>query len=738
MTMTTSNPSSTSIPSPPVARPSDRDPWLATFVRRSAKVVIAVLLVAAGFWLGASVRPTYEATRSGAASHTTPGSGEQPVAAYWTCSMHPQVHQPGPGKCPLCGMDLIPAAAEADARPAKKVKYACSMFCVPPVDKPGKCPVCGMDMVPVEEEGQTGAETAADGAPPRITLSATALRLAQVRTAPVERRFVEKELRMIGKVEFDETRVKSITARVGGRLDRLFVDYTGVPVREGDHLVYLYSPELLAAQEELIQALRAFESSRSTPEADTGYQQSLEAARTKLRLWGLTTDQVADIERRGTPSDHLTIFAPMGGIVIEKHAVEGAYVETGTAIYTIADLSRVWMKMDAYESDLAWVRYGQDVTFETEAYPGEAFRGRIAFIDPVLNERTRTAKVRVNVDNADGRLKPEMFVRATVRSKVSAGGKVLDTALSGKWISPMHPEIVKDAPGTCDVCGMPLVPAESLGYASADTTSAAPPLAIPASAPLTTGRRAVVYVELPDQPGTYEGRTITLGPRAGDHFLVVDGLREGELVVARGNFQIDSAMQILARPSMMHPDEGDPGSDERRRRQAEPPGKFQVNAAFAAAFDAILKDYLALQEALSHDRFGPIGRISDTLRASLNTVQTDELSSDARQRWLSLAEAIGKSVTGLSEAKDIEHARASFDGVSDGLISALRTFELPISRKLAVFHCPMAFNDRGASWIQDQEEAENPYFGSAMFRCGVLREQIEPRRGVDANGGGRP
>ena len=161
-------------------------------------------------------------------------------------------------------------------------------------------------------------------------------------------------------------------------------------------------------------------------------------------------------------------------------------------------------------------------------------------------------KVRVNVSNEDGRLKPEMFVRAIVKSNVAAGGRVLDASLAGKWISPMHPEIVKDQPGDCDICGMPLVRAESLGYVTAEPTDAAKPLIVPTSAVLLTGTRAIVYVQIPDaDKPTYEGREIVIGPRAGDFYLVKSGLNEGDLVVTNGNFKLDSALQISAKPSMM-------------------------------------------------------------------------------------------------------------------------------------------------------------------------------------------
>jgi Cu(I)/Ag(I) efflux system membrane fusion protein len=408
-----------------------------------------------------------------------------------------------------------------------------------------------MDLIPV-------AAAQAEVGPREISFSEEAIKLMEVETTSVERRFVTAEIRMVGKVDYDETRVKNITAWVAGRIDRLYVDFTGITVNKGDHTVEIYSPELISAQAELLATLQAAASIKpeSSDLMKSTTSATLEAAREKLRLLGLGKDQIDKIESSGKTLTHITIYSPMGGIVIQKHATEGTYVSTGTPIYTVADLSRLWVKLDAYESDLVWIRYGQEVEFTTEAYPGEVFKGRISFIDPILNDKTRTVKVRVDVDNPQGKLKPEMFARAIVRSGLAKGGKVMAPEMAGKWICPMHPSVVKDQAGSCDICGMDLVTTESLGYVKAETSEQGP-LVIPASAPLITGTRAVVYVRLPDKKKpTFQGREIVLGPRAGDYYIVQSGLAEGEIIVTNGNFKIDSALQIQAKPSMMNPEGG--------------------------------------------------------------------------------------------------------------------------------------------------------------------------------------
>ncbi|UCG60271.1 MAG: efflux RND transporter periplasmic adaptor subunit [Phycisphaerales bacterium] len=478
-------------------------------LRNAIGVAGIAVLLAAAFFAGyyAKSHPSHEHAASD--NHAAAG---QPTGQKWYCSMDPQIIREGPGLCPICGMDLIP--------------------------------------MPAGPAGNAG--------PRELVVSEAAAKLMDIETAAVERRFVAAEVRMVGKVDYDETRLKHITAWVPGRIDGLYVDFKGIRVNKGDHMVELYSPDLISAQAELLQAVKAAASSKAEASdlVRRSTQATLVAAREKLRLLGLNAEQIEGIERSGEALTHITVYSPIGGVVIEKHATEGMYVDTGTHIYTVADLSRLWVKLDAYESDLPWIRYGQEVQFTAEAYPGELFKGRISFRDPVLDSRTRTVKLRVNVENPDEKLQPGMFVRAVVKSNVAGVGRVMDPNMAGKWICPMHPAVVRAEAGDCDICGMDLVTTESLGYVTADATQEAP-LVIPASAPLITGKRAIVYVRQQDaNEPTFEGREIVLGPRAGDYYVVEAGLAEGELVVKKGNFKIDSALQLQAKPSMMSPQGG--------------------------------------------------------------------------------------------------------------------------------------------------------------------------------------
>lgn len=547
--------------------------------------------------------------------------------------------------------------------------------------KPGKCPLCGMDLIPLK------SGTASDDRKPVIELSPYAEKLAEVSTVPVERKFVSIEIRMAGKVALDEYTMSYITARMPGRIDKLYVNYTGIAVKKGDHIAEVYSPDLLLAQQELLQSLKFAKAAKSDDEFAV---RTLNSVKEKYRLWGFSDAQIQEIIQRGKVSDHLTITAPISGIVIEKSVREGQYFEKGEKLFAIADLNQLWVNLEAYETDIPWIKYGQDVEFSTEAYPGKTFKGRISFIQPVMDEMTRTIKLRLNVENHDGILKPGMFVRAVLRAEIADDGRIVNNVLAGKWISPMHPEIVKDRPGNCDICGMPLVPAETLGFAGKGDRKLRPPLVIPASAPLVTGKRAVVYLAVPGKKGQYEGREIQLGAKAGDFYIVEAGLREGENVVVSGNFKIDSSVQIHGKPSMMAPYPPDEKSAE---KTAE---KKHVHAAPLSA--DIAEAYFPVQQALFNDNLEGVVRHAQKL---------DERYS-----------------TKLAEAKDLKSAREIFAMVSSYFYDDVKADSKNLKKPVYKFSCPMAFDNKGAFWLQDSDKIRNPYFGKIMPGCGELQESI--------------
>lgn len=618
-----------------------------------------------------------------------------------------------------CGSSESGAAATSSVAAAQGEKqiWTCSMHPSVRLEAPGLCPICNMDLIPAEQDG--------DG-PWTLTMAPEAVKMAEVATAAVERRTVAMEVPMVGKVALDEKRVSDITAWVAGRIDRLFVDFTGIEVRQGDHMVELYSPELVTAQQELRQAKRSVDHGPDSLKA--AGERRLKAARKKLALLGLAEHQIQAIEVRDNTSDKLTIEAPMSGIVLKRHLNEGAYVQTGSPIYTVADLSRVWIVLEAYESELAWLRYGQSVDFTVEAFPGETFNGRIVFIDPVLDPRTRTVKVRLDVANEDRRLKPDMFVSAKAYAKVDESGQTMDEHLHGKFVCPMHPEVVKDAPGPCDVCGMDLVPVERLGLARGKKAEV--PLVIPRSAPLITGKRAVVYVADPAKPGRYTGREIVLGPQTPEHYVVLEGLQEGEQVVVNGAFKIDSELQIRAKSSMMYA-----SAKPALAKAGQTPASSAAPAAFVAALTPAYQRYFTLQKALSQDDFGAAQTAVVALQQAVGALPADKLDARASLAWSQLG--LVKAVDGLRGAEDIAALRTRFEPLSQAFYRLTQQFGFSDQLSIYRYHCPMAFDNRGADWLQAEQGTANPYYGAMMFGCGAEQEVLGGAGGHPAAKQGR-
>jgi Cu(I)/Ag(I) efflux system membrane fusion protein len=597
--------------------------WAMGGVRRSvawlwrhASATLTVAAIAGAFLLGLT------SGDEGCDHPTAEAAVAPPEATVYSCSMHPQIRQDGPGICPICNMELVPVKAGS---------------------------------------GATGER--------EISLSAAARRLAELATSRVERKAVAVEVRMVGKVDYDETRVRTIAAWLDGRIERLHANFTGQEVGAGDPLVDLYSPRLFVAQKELLLARDA----ASATGSGAMQEALLEAAREKLRLWGLSADQIRALEAAGEPSETLTIPAPIGGTVVHKPAREGMYVREGTPLLTVADLAAVWVQLDAFESDLSWLRVGQAVSLTTEAWPGVVLEGTIRFIEPFVDPQTRTAAVRVEVPNRSRLLKPEMFVRAVVQVPVAE--------LKGGYL-----------------------PSE---------TGEPPPLVVPHTAVLRTGRRAVVYVEKEGaEDPTYEGRTVQLGPRAGDFFIVRSGVEEGEQVVTHGAFKLDAALQILAKPSMM--------SLPSEENEAGIPPAFRTSLA------PVYAAYFQVWKGLKEDDPAAAAAGYRTLHAALPEVQSGLLPTSSRTEWERLSALLMENAMAALKAEDLALQRKHFEPVSEAALALQRTFGHAGEKKHFEMYCPMAFDNRGAPWLQETQELLNPYFGAGMLRCGVTRETFAP------------
>lgn len=363
--------------------------------------------------------------------------------------------------------------------------WTCSMHPQIKIDHPGKCPICAMDLITL-----TNHSISTDSL--SVHLTKDAIELAHVQTSIVSRQNAEKEIRLYGKVQTDERLLQSQVAHIPGRIEKLVVNFTGETVRKGQTLAMLYSPELITTQQELIEAAKT----------KTTMPDIYEAAKEKLHQWKLTDKQITSIEQTGKIQSSVEIKATTSGIVTARRVNTGDYISQGAVLYDIADLSHVWILFDAYESDLLFLNKGNKINFTLQALPGTIFQEKITFIDAVVDPTTRISKVRVEVNNKSGLLKPEMFATGVVNANL-----------------PQYRD----------------------------------KLIIPRSSVLWTGKRSIVYVKDKGTDNyTFKMREIELGPMLGNSYVITNGLTEGEEVVTQGAFSIDAAAQLEGKPSMMN------------------------------------------------------------------------------------------------------------------------------------------------------------------------------------------
>ncbi|SOC80003.1 membrane fusion protein, Cu(I)/Ag(I) efflux system [Salinimicrobium sediminis] len=547
-------------------------------------------------------------------------SAEAGQETIWTCSMHPQIRSAEPGKCPICGMDLIPL--------------------------------------------ESGDVT---GNPEAVQMTEYAMKLANIQTQTVGNGSGERELRLNGKVTVDERIAYTQSTHVPGRIERLMVNFTGEEVKRGQALAVVYSPELITAQEELLQAY-AIRSSQ--PEL-------FEAAKQKLRNWRIGENQINRILESGKATDRFTITADVGGIVTEKLVELGDYVERGMPLYQIADLSKMWVLFDLYERTIGLVEKGDKVEFTVASIPGDTFEGTIDFIDPLLNQQTRVATARVEISNKEDRLKPGMFVTGVVNTS-----------------------------GAVDASG----------------------ITIPRSAVLWTGKRSVVYInEGTAANPSFVMREVVLGQSLGDTYEVLEGLAAGEEIVVNGTFTVDAAAQLAGKPSMMNPAVVASGIKQEDVRQYLQNNsidfKEEASEEFQKQLNRVVTVYLQLKDALVEEKEEESVNLTGKLQEAVEATEASALIGEAKAFWEEKQKFLLQHTEVGMEAENIKAQRENFIYISEALIKTVATFGIG-EGSIYVDYCPMANSDKGAYWLSQEAEIRNPYYGDAMLKCGEIVEQL--------------
>lgn len=544
----------------------------------------------------------------------------------WTCSMHPQIMKSEPGDCPICGMDLIPAENSSDGLMADQFK-----------------------------------------------LTENAMALANIQTSIVGNAKVEDNGTLLsGKIVENEEENAIQVSYFSGRIERLNINSTGVKVNKGQLLATIYSPELFAAQQELITASSLKETQ------PTLYK----AVRNKLKLWKLSETQINQIETSGKVKENFPVYATVIGTVSEKLVAEGASVKQGQPLFKIANFNTLWANFDVYENQIGLFKKGQEISITTNT--NKVINAKVDFIDPVLDTKTRTVKLRVVLKNRNNLLKPGMFVEGKIKGINSDKGAIIS---------------------------------------------------IPASAVLWTGKRSVVYVKTNENAPVFEMREITLGNRIGDNYEVLKGLKNEDEIVTNGTFTVDAAAQLQGKKSMMNKKGGKVMTGHENHLGMEKNTssitnsfnkneRIEVSEDFQNQLKTVFNEYIKLKDALVKEETNKSISASKMILENISKVDMNLLKDNKTHTdWMSLVKEIKISTTSISKASNIEEQRSHFKNLSLNLIKAIQIFG--INTKVFVEFCPMANSNKGAYWLSKEEKVINPYYGDKMLTCGVVKQVIE-------------
>jgi RND family efflux transporter MFP subunit len=577
----------------------------------------------------------------------------------WTCGMHPQVIQDRPGTCPICGMALTPVAGSGAAQPAtsgeRKVEYWWDPMMSPPYisDQPGKSPM-GMDLVPVYEDEVSAGST--------LVIDPTVVQNMGLRVATVTEEPLARTIRAVGILAEPEPARHDVNLRLGGWIDRLHADTEGMRIAQGDPLFDLYSPELQVAVEELIGARKMREALAARSQTDAIYTSAVR----KLELYGIAREQVEQLAELDTSPRAVTFTSPADGFLVEKTVFAGSAVVAGDTVMRIADTSKLWLDARVFEKDLAYVASDQGVTARVDGRPGEVFEGHVILVHPRIDPTTRTALVRMELDNPQLTLRHGMFATA-----------FLDVEIASRAI---------------------VVPREAI---------------------IDTGTRQVAFVAL--DMGHFEPRKVEVGASGGEGMVqVLSGLAPGEQVVVSGQFLLDAESRMKEAIQRFLQEKSLPAGRARPEFE-EPVASAQelrgVSDEWKSAAEDVLAAYLELARTLGQPQTSdePVG-VTELARAA-GALRDRAAGEDQNEVAGQLATAVA-----AMPQRPIAEQRKLFGAVSDAAIELASRSPRTGARapRLFVAHCPMV----EARWLQDAEEIANPYYATTMKLCGEIEREL--------------
>jgi Cu(I)/Ag(I) efflux system membrane fusion protein/cobalt-zinc-cadmium efflux system membrane fusion protein len=645
------------------------DPFARSGKASVARAIVTFILIAGAFAIGFVMRGTLHGHDEHAAA---PSTAATQTKQLWTCGMHPQVIQDHPGKCPICHMELTPLktdSAQATASAERKVKYWWDPMMNPPYisQQPGKSPM-GMQLIPVyEDEVKAGTG---------VTIDPVIVQNMGVRTAPVVFGSIQQQERVVVYLAEPEPLHRDINLRVNGWIEKLYADTDGMAIKKGQPLFELYSPEIQVAVEELIAARRSRDSA-SDDQAKRMADTLFESTSKKLELWGLEKQQVAELAKADRAPHTVTFLAPIGGHLTEKRVYEGAGVQSGMLVMRLADRKRMWIDAQVYEQQLPLVKIGCKAKATIVSEPGKVYEGEVVFIHPHIDPATRTALVRIQIPNEDYELRQGMY------------------AMVDLLADPTPPAAV-----------------------------------VPREAVIDTGTRQIAFVALGG--GRFEPRTVKLGLSGRDGLVqVLSGLAPNEQVVTSGQFLLDSESRLKeaiqkhletnlaakSPPPLEHVHDLMPSP-------ATTPMASPAQQLVVPHTDDIAAAYLQIAEAL-----GAVQQSDASIGVEAVVASSSQAAEHSDGEGKALAQAVHRAAEAM-KGKSIGEQRKLFVALSDAVIALLDRSppSAQTAAELYVNYCPMAFEDKGALWLQRYKPIANPYYGTEMKSCGELKRAIVAKK----------
>ena len=544
-------------------------------------------------------------------------------------------------------------------------KYTCSMHPQIIRDAPEKCPICGMDLVPVSK---------GDSRSNYLMLNDSQIKLANITTEKVSFRPIGQTVIVNARLVENEELTEIISSRTAGRIEKLFVKETGRTIQKGEPLYEIYSETLLTLQKEYLLAKAQFEKLGST---EKRYGSFLKAAKRKLILFGLPQDQIDNLGKSRNVQERITFLSPASGILTELNIAEGQYVGEGEAIFQIENISKLWVEAELYPSETSFVKVGDKVKANISGFEDVPVEGAITFLSPEYRANTQITIVRAVIENPESRFKPGMQAQVFF------------------------------------------------------THSSREALSVPSDAVIRDGKGAHIYIQ--NGKNTFKAQMVKTGLEDFSHVEITEGLNEGDTVAVSGAYLLYSEIVLKKGGNPMAGHQHGNIEDIKMTENDAEPGRVNpeireeqltIDVKFSEQFATILLPYLKIKDALVASDMKSASTAGKDFSLALEKIDIGLLKGDAHMKWIEKLNVMQQSAKTIQSAGDIEKQRASFATLSDALYSSLKIFN---AHDLHAYYqyCPMAFDNKGAYWISQDEQISNPYFGEQMLRCGETKEILK-------------